>query len=69
MDKSFDLKVVEFKEQLIDMVNQSKLPLICIQFVLGELMQIVGNTIERNIVEEKQLLSAKRNSRSEPKKG
>ena len=60
MEKSFDLKVVEFKEQLVNMINESKLPLSCVQFVLGEMMQIVGNTIEKNIADEKKQLSGKK---------
>ena len=70
MDKSFDLRVVEFKEQLINMVNESQLPLTCVQFVLGELMQIIGNTIGNSVAEEKQRLSAEKyNSKSDTEKG
>lgn len=60
MVKSFDLKLIEFKEQLVNTINGSQLPLSCVQYVLGEMMQIIGNTIEKNISDEKQQLSKKK---------
>lgn len=65
MEKSVDLKILEFKEQLIEVTNNSNLPLTCIQFVLTELIEVIGVTIEKNITEEKQKLKEKNNSEKE----
>lgn len=65
MEKSVDLKILEFKEQLIEVTNNSNLPLTCIQFVLTELIEVIGVTIEKNITEEKQKLKENNNSEKE----
>lgn len=60
MDKSFDLMVHEFKEKLIESINESQLPLSCVRYVLQETTQFIGGLVERNISEEKKDIESRK---------
>lgn len=49
----FDLTVVEFKEKIIEEINNSGMPLSIVHYVLKEVNDIVKDSLEDNIRKQK----------------
>jgi len=56
MKKSFDLKVVETLEQMVNVINESKLPYTIVKYMLSDLFNNVQNNLNANIAKEKEAI-------------
>lgn len=50
----FDLKVIELKELLIKDINNSGVPLVVIDYVLGEIKDTVKATLASELIKQKE---------------
>lgn len=53
MEKPFDLKVVDVKQELSSVINKSKLPITVVNLILKDLL-LETNTYENQLVERQQ---------------
>lgn len=58
MEKSFDLKIIEFKERLVEAINEAQLPLTCVHYALVETAQLVASTLESQLRKEREEIEA-----------
>lgn len=54
MEKSFNLMVIETKQNLIKVLNESKLPITVLTMVAAELLQTLNNQTNQQLEKEKQ---------------
>ena len=52
MEKSIDLAIFDFKQSLIKTINESKLPLSIVSFVINDIRQTVDGELNKRITEE-----------------
>lgn len=50
----FNTRVVEFKQRLVQVINESQLPPVVVDMALGELKNAVSADIKRALTEEKE---------------
>lgn len=56
MEKSIDLAIFDFKQSLIKTINESKLPLSIVSFVINDIQQTVDGELNKRITEEQSKL-------------
>lgn len=54
MEKSIDLAIADFKEDLYNLINNSNLPIAIISMVINEIQQAVNYTYVKKISKEKE---------------
>lgn len=54
MDKPINLLIYDIKQEIINTINNSKLPISIIQLIMQELMSNVNNQTQQSLVYEKQ---------------
>jgi hypothetical protein len=54
VDKPINLLIYDIKQEIINTINNSKLPISIIQLIMQELMSNVNNQTQQSLVYEKQ---------------
>jgi predicted flavoprotein YhiN len=66
-NKSFDLNVSETKENLINLLNKSGLPITVMQMILNEILNAVNKQVKDQISQDKKDWDMQQQGKEKPK--